>query len=215
MSLVSRLPLRAAAAVAAVLLAACGGGDKTTGPGGTGTNVQKYGTSTTTSSGGVSASVQGVALYGRLGQEAGENGFAIALGSFATEGTFDNVVVIGREDGAVPAAGTYALHNATAEDEDEAPANAFQLMAVLKNAGRDMLCAASAGTLTVQSVGGGRLRGNYQADVTCVDMASQQATQTRLSGTFDAVDGTGLVNLPMSARLTGNGQVVPIARAAR
>jgi hypothetical protein len=220
MSILARTPLRAAAALAAVLLAACGGSDKTTGPNPGGNTAQKYGTSTTTSAGGVTTSVQGVALYGRLAEQAGEGGFQIALGSFATEGTFDNVVVIGRENSATPAAGTYALHDATGlgedeEDEDEAPADAFQLIAVLQSAGRDLLCAAKSGTLTVQSVGGGRMRGNYQATVTCVDMTNQQSTQTSLSGTFEAVDGTGLVSLPMGARLTDGGQVTPIARARR
>ena len=196
--------LRPAAALAcalAALLAACSGADTVAGLGAT-PNVG-LGKSTSSVSGSMSLGIEGVAVYGSLSASAGLSAFQLAMGSLSLESAFQNVVVISRAKSDVPGAGTHAISDMMGAGE--APADAFTLTAVLRSGtgvSVPLVCAGTGGQFTVASVGGGRLKGTYNATAACYDPANPERTSTvTLSGSYDAVNGTKLVHLPGTARL--------------
>jgi hypothetical protein len=182
------------AALATLALAACGGGDKATGPGG----ASARGLFSGTVSGHVSRPLAGVAFYGQV-TEAGETGFAVGMGSLgADQQTYRDLIVIGREQGGVPAAGTYPLYN-SASDADARPEQ-FVLISTLKlPSGGDLVCAATTGTVTFRAEAGKRLAGAYSTQASCVDMTNPtEELRVTLAGSFDAVESA---TIPSTARM--------------
>jgi hypothetical protein len=171
---------RLAPAALVALLAACGGGDdKSTGP-------RTSGSFSGNVTGGVTRSINGVAFYSQ-GAQGGASAFALGMGSVKADNSFRDAVLITREQAGVPAPGTYALHDNESE-ADQRPQD-FGLMATLDVANADgLLCFGTGGTLTVESTGGGRVRGRYNATASCLDTAAMDEVPITLTGTFDAVE---------------------------
>jgi hypothetical protein len=192
----ARTAARTLGGALAALLAACGGDTIA----GVDVPSAQLGSFDGNASGAVSLGIKGVALYGQLSAQAGQAGFQLAMGSLAADSTFANMVVLSREKRDVPGAGTYAIYDL--EGDDAPPADAFSLVSVLQRTGsQQTVCVARSGTLTVSSAGGGRVKGSYTAQASCVATADPgRAAAATLSGSFEAVEGSKLVRLPGSAR---------------
>jgi hypothetical protein len=200
---VARLLPAALATLTTAAIAACGGGDKATGPG-----AAARGLFSGNVSGHVSRPLSGVAFYGEV-NEGGETGFAVGMGSLgADQQTYRDLIVIGRDQAGVPAAGTYPLYNSASDADPRA--DQFLLVSTLKlPSGGDLACAATTGTVTFRAAAGGRLAGSYTTQASCVDAANPTAElRVTLAGSFDAVQSANVPSAARMARVAG-------ARAAR
>ncbi len=198
------------AATAAALIAACG---STTDPE---ERPGDYGRSSVRSTGAMAVSDEGIAFY-MNGATTVSTGFTLAMGSLTADSSLENFVAISRARTGVPAVGSYELRDVLGGEE--VPADAFALLALLgSDGGRQVGCIAHAGTVTVESVGSGRVRGRYRAQATCFDDGGDgegEPAEATIDGTFDAVDGERIARLPSGARLASRARAARLARARR
>jgi hypothetical protein len=175
-----------AAAAFATLLAACGG-DGATGPNGGAT-----GRFSGNVAGHVTRAISGVAFYAQVNQD-GDAGFGIGMGALAADQkTFTDMIIVGREKAGVPGPGSYTLHNSASGTEPTA--DQFVLTSTLQMPnGGELFCSSTTGTLTLEAASGGRLKGSYSTQASCVNLANPDAeVSVTLSGSFEAVASSRL-----------------------
>ncbi len=140
-------------------------------------------------SGGFTHTATGVAVFSAAA-DGPLAGFHVEMGTpvividrLYSRGLLVNVL---RKRGTLPAAGTYPIDDYS--DHGALPEDAFGLFAWYYDLnGATWFCTSTAGTLTLSSTSGSRVRGSYRAAARCTNSStSVRSTSVELQGTFDA-----------------------------
>ncbi|HEY0972437.1 MAG TPA: hypothetical protein VGE02_15820 [Gemmatimonadales bacterium] len=170
----------------ATLLAACSSDRKEpTGPGG---NAQT--SYQATFKGGLTRTISGQAAFASDNGDT-EIGFALVLADSEDESA-DDLIFFYRGAAGVPGTGTIDLADyASSEPGAEMPASAMIGSAILAaGSANPIFCAASGGSINVQSSASTRLKGTFTMTMLCGTLTGEEEFETQVTGSFDAAGGS-------------------------
>ena len=171
---------RYAMLVAVAVLAACGGDDKTSGTGPD--ETQLLGNFSATLTGDIGGSLSGLSAFASA--NTGESqGFVLAMEDTIANSTASAAILFMKQTPALPGVGT---HEVVDFEDPEAGVKFGLFAAVIGADGKEWICTAKDGAITVTSSTAQRLKGTFNVSAECVGIGAEEPQALTLSGSFDS-----------------------------